>query len=276
MAGEDVARVVSALRELPFALRQISESDFAPGNDDRARRVARDAFHALAPFDEPAWVPSRDADADDPPARASARLLVAFLAVVKYPPRATTRARSRGLSLPTATPRASTPAGADAPPRRRARARGAVGRGPPREVRDARARRAPHRGRPGGPRGDARRPGDGRGARRAGSRAPRLRRRAQKVRTKPKPKLGSELGARKSGFFRKLRRGFFDARGRGSGEREGDVVEAHRSGRAQDRNPRRRRGRRRESRRGARRRRARGDARRVRDPARRHVRARAR
>ena len=86
MAGEDVARVVSALRELPFALRQISESDFAPGNDDRARRVARDAFHALAPFDEPAWVPSRDADADDPPARASARLLVAFLAVVKYPP----------------------------------------------------------------------------------------------------------------------------------------------------------------------------------------------
>ena len=86
MAGEDVARVVSALRELPFALRQISESDFAPGNDDRARRVARDAFHALAPFDEPAWVPSRDADADDPPARASARHLVAFLAVVKYPP----------------------------------------------------------------------------------------------------------------------------------------------------------------------------------------------
>ena len=86
MAGEDVARVVSALRELPFALRQISESDFAPGNDDRARRVARDAFHALAPFDEPAWVPSRDADADDPPARASARLLVAVLAVVKYPP----------------------------------------------------------------------------------------------------------------------------------------------------------------------------------------------
>ena len=86
MAGEDVARVVSALRELPFALRQISESDFAPGNDDRARRVARDAFHALAPFDEPAWVPSRDADADDPPARVSARLLVAFLAVVKYPP----------------------------------------------------------------------------------------------------------------------------------------------------------------------------------------------
>ena len=91
MAGEDVARVVSALRELPFALRQISESDFAPGNDDRARRVARDAFHALAPFDEPAWVPSRDADADDPPARVSARLLVAFLAVVKYPP-----ARRRG------------------------------------------------------------------------------------------------------------------------------------------------------------------------------------
>ena len=86
MAGEDVARVISALRELPFALRQISESDFAPGNDDRARRVARDAFHALAPFDEPAWVPSRDADADDPPARASARHLVAFLAVVKYPP----------------------------------------------------------------------------------------------------------------------------------------------------------------------------------------------
>jgi len=86
MAGEDVARVVSALRELPFALRQISESDFASGNDDRARRVARDAFHALAPFDEPAWAPSRDADADDPPARASARLLVAFLAVVKYPP----------------------------------------------------------------------------------------------------------------------------------------------------------------------------------------------
>ena len=161
-------------------------------------------------------------------------------------------------------------------PRRRARARGAVGRGPPREVRDACARRAPHRGRPGAPRGDARRPGDGRGARRAGSRAPRLRRRAQKVRTKPKPKLGSELGARKSGFFRKLRRGFFDARGRGSGEREGDVVEAHRSGRAQDRNPRRRRGWRRESRRGARRRRARGDARRIRDPARRHVRARAR
>ena len=78
MAGEDVARVVSALRELPFALRQISESDFAPGNDDRARRVARDAFHALAPFDEPAWVPSRDADADDPPARASARHLVAL------------------------------------------------------------------------------------------------------------------------------------------------------------------------------------------------------
>ena len=86
MAGEDVARVVSALRELPFALRQISESDFASGNDDRARRVARDAFHALAPFEEPAWAPSRDADADDPPARASARLLVAFLAVVKYPP----------------------------------------------------------------------------------------------------------------------------------------------------------------------------------------------
>ena len=73
MAGEDVARVVSALRGLPFALRQISESDFASGNDDRARRVARDAFHALAPFDEPAWAPSRDADADDPPARASAR-----------------------------------------------------------------------------------------------------------------------------------------------------------------------------------------------------------
>ena len=86
MAGEDVARVVSALRELPFALRQISESDFASGNDDRARRVARDAFHALAPFDEPAWTPVWDAEADDTPARASARLLVAFLAVVKYPP----------------------------------------------------------------------------------------------------------------------------------------------------------------------------------------------
>ena len=275
MAGEDVARVVSALRELPFALRQISESDFAPGNDDRARRVARDAFHALAPFDEPAWVPSRDADADDPPARASARLLVAFLAVVKYPPaRDDAGALARAFAPDGDAEGASTPARRR--PRRRARARGAVGRGPPREVRDARARRAPHRGRPGGPRGDARRPGDGRGARRAGSRAPRLRRRAQKVRTKPKPKLGSELGARKSGFFRKLRRGFFDARGRGSGEREGDVVETHRSGRAQDRNPRRRRGRRRESRRGARRRRARGDARRVRDPARRHVRARAR
>ena len=86
MAGDDFARVVSALRELPFALRQISESDFASGDADRARRVARDAFHALAPFDEPAWTPSRDADAEDPPARASARLLVAFLAVVKYPP----------------------------------------------------------------------------------------------------------------------------------------------------------------------------------------------
>jgi hypothetical protein len=86
MAGDDFARVVSALREPPFALRQISESDFASGDADRARRVARDAFHALAPFDEPAWTPSRDADAEDPPARASARLLVAFLAVVKYPP----------------------------------------------------------------------------------------------------------------------------------------------------------------------------------------------
>ena len=86
MAGDDFARVISALRELPFALRQISESDFASGDADRARRVARDAFHALAPFDEPAWTPSRDADAEDPPARASARLLVAFLAVVKYPP----------------------------------------------------------------------------------------------------------------------------------------------------------------------------------------------
>ena len=86
MAGDDFARVVSALRELPFALRQISESDFASGDADRARRVARDAVHALAPFDEPAWTPSRDADAEDPPARASARLLVAFLAVVKYPP----------------------------------------------------------------------------------------------------------------------------------------------------------------------------------------------
>ena len=86
MVGDDIARLVAALREVPFALRQISESDFASGDADRARRVARDAFHALAPFDEPAWTPVRDAGTGDAPARASARLLVAFLAVVKYPP----------------------------------------------------------------------------------------------------------------------------------------------------------------------------------------------
>ena len=86
MVGDDIARLVAALREVPFALRQISESDFAAGDADRARRVARDAFHALAPFDEPAWTPVRDAGMGDAPARASARLLVAFLAVVKYPP----------------------------------------------------------------------------------------------------------------------------------------------------------------------------------------------
>ena len=86
MVGDDVARLVASLRELPFALRHISESDLASGDADRARRVARDAFHALAPFDEPAWTPVWDAEADDTPARASARLLVAFLAVVKYPP----------------------------------------------------------------------------------------------------------------------------------------------------------------------------------------------
>jgi len=150
MAGEDFARVVSALRELPFALRQISESDFASGDADRARRVARDAFHALAPFDEPAWTPSRDADAEDPPARASARLLVAFLAVVKYPP-----ARDDAGALTRAfAPDAFSDASATTTRRRRrrrARARVALGRGPPREVRDARARRAPHRGRRGLP-----------------------------------------------------------------------------------------------------------------------------
>ena len=48
MVGADVARLVASLRELPFALRHISESDLASGDADRARRVARDAFHALA------------------------------------------------------------------------------------------------------------------------------------------------------------------------------------------------------------------------------------